>query len=206
MRINKKLEFVYISTPKCCTHTIYKILEDHYSDGLRKAGFHNNRIVDGYQKYFRWTVVRNPFSRAVSIWWSACRLAHKDQYKFRARSGGQYDFTTFVEWMANVSDEEKAREPLLQNQTEWLTPAEPIHAIHLENLMDELRELPFWKDGIQISKLNTTDEKIKTQSELEGNQISKPLLSDLYNERSIEAVLKWADPDFDRFEYKRIHE
>jgi len=204
MRINKKLKFVFISTPKACTHTIYNILEKHFSDGLLRAGFHNNQIVNSYQSYFRWTVVRNPFTRAVSIWWSACRLAHLDQYKFRRLSGGQYDFTRFVVWMSGVSEARRNREPLLMNQSDWLAPVEPINALHLENLQEEIKYLSFWKDNIKIQRLNTTDEKIQTQSQLEGEQITKPSIKELYKDpEAVDAVLKWAGNDFSRFGYEK---
>ena len=203
MRINKKLKFVFVSTPKAGTHTIYKILDEHFSHGLLQAGFHNNRIVNSYQEYFRWTVVRNPFTRAASIWWSACRLAHKDQYGFRKKSKGQYNFTKFVKWMASVSNDDKHKEPMLKNQTTWLAPAQPIHIIHLEKLEEELKQLPFWKNGIKIDQLNTTTEKIEEQSKLEGSKIIRPSVRELYyeNYEAIDAVLKWAEPDFNKFGY-----
>jgi len=202
MRINKKQRFVYVSTPKAGTHTIYRILNEHFSDGLLEAGFHNNRIVDHYDKYFRWTVVRNPFTRASSIWYSACRLAHLDQYKFRALSGAQNDFPKFTEWMLSVSENERQKQPLLQNQTEWLNPAQPLHIVHLERLEKELIQLPFWKDGIEISKLNTTAEKIVAQAEVEGEQIERLSLLELYaDQKTIDNIIKWAEPDFDNFGY-----
>ncbi len=202
MRIQNKDKFVFISTPKACTHTIYNILEEHYSEGLSKAGFHNNKVRPQHKDYYRWTVVRNPFERAVSIWWSGCRLAHLDQYKFRKESGTQYDFTKFIIWLADVPKEKRWFEPLMMNQSEWLDPAEPIQALHLENLEKELPQLSFWKEGIDIPQLNTTTEKIEVQSEAEGQTIVRPSMSELYkDEEAFEAVLKWAGPDFDRFGY-----
>lgn len=203
MRINKEFKFIFISTPKAGTHTIYDILDKYYSKGLLQAGFHNNQILNGYGSYKRWTVVRNPFTRAVSIWWSACRLAHLDQYKFRKRSGGQYNFSKFVKWLSELPYKDRVKDPLMLNQTEWLHPAQPIEAFHLENLENELIQLPFWKEGIEISHLNTTDEKIEIQSEFEGSKISKPSIKELYNEPEIiESVIKWAKPDFENFEYE----
>ncbi|MHA1345007.1 MAG: sulfotransferase family 2 domain-containing protein [Candidatus Heimdallarchaeaceae archaeon] len=200
MRVNKIHKFIFISTPKACTHTIYNILDEHYSFRLRKFGFHCNNIPERYKNYFRWTVVRNPFSRAVSIWWSACRLAHKDQYKFRVRSGGQYDFTKFIVWLSKQNQ----NEALVMNQSNWLRSVEPYNLIHMENLEEELKQLPFWKEGIKIPQLNTTTEKIETQSKAEEKVIKRPSLKELYkSKRAIEAVLKWAEEDFDKFEYER---
>jgi len=202
MRVSKKYEFVFVSTPKACTHTIYKILKDHFYEGLLEIAFHDNKISRVYKKFFRWTIVRDPFSRVISLWWSGCRLAHLDQYNFRKRSGGQYDFTKFVVWLAD--NKENKHNILMMNQSEWLAPTEPIHIIHLEKLKQELEQLPFWKEGIEIPQLNTTTEKIQTQSRDEGKDIARPPFHILYkNSEAVEAVIKWAEPDFDRFGYEK---
>jgi len=202
MRISKQYEFVYISTPKACTHTIYHILDHHYSAGLLKCGFHNNKIMDLYNKYCRWTVVRNPYTRAVDLWWSACRLAHLDQYKFRAGCGSKDNFVQFITWLADLPLKDREHEPLMLNQVEWLTPVEPITAIHLENLDEELNQLPFWFDYIKIPRLNTVTQKIKDREKEEGHPIVRPSWQEFYKDKAArDAVLKWAGNDFTRFGY-----
>jgi len=202
MRINKHFGFVFISTPKACTHTIYKILDEHYSEGLIEDGFHNNKIPDLYQSYFRWTICRNPYSRMVSVWWSACRLAHKDQYGFRKRCGAKDDFNQFVRWLVELPLRKRQRDPLMMNQSEWLWDIEPVVSIRMENLEDGLKHLPFWKNGIEIPQLNTTDEKIPDREEEEGQTIIKPPWQEFYQDKNIqEAVMKFSEPDFARFGY-----
>jgi len=204
MKISKLHKFVFISTPKACTNSIYKILDEHYSEGLRARGFHDVDIPRRYRSYFRWTVCRNPYSRAVSLWWSACRLAHLDQYLFRECCGAVDDFPRFIMWLSNTTSEERKREPLMMNQTEWLGPVEPIAALHMESLEEELIKLPFWKEGITIPQLNTTSQKIKDQEKHEGQVIVRPSQRDLYqDDKARLAVLRWAGPDFDRFGYSR---
>ena len=83
MRVSTRHKFVYISTPKACTHTVYEILRKHYSQGLLELAFHSTVIPDKYRDYFRWTIVRNPYSRAVSLWWSACRSSLRPAGGFR---------------------------------------------------------------------------------------------------------------------------
>lgn len=202
MRINKKHKFVFISTPKNCTHTIYDILDKYFSVGLIDAGFHNNKIGLAYRKYFRWTIVRNPYSRAVSVWWSACRLAHKDQYKFRRRCGSKDDFIKFITWLADQPFHQRQRDPLMLSQTEWLNPIKPIHCIHTEGLEENLKQLPFWIDGIEIKKLNTTAEKINVQQLEEKQKIVRPPWQEFYkDEKAKDAVLKYANSDFEQFGY-----
>jgi hypothetical protein len=202
MKINKYLKFVFISTPKVCTHTIYKILKDYYSEGLLDAGFHVNKIPGPYKDYFRWTVIRNPYSRAVSLWWTACRLAHLDQYQFRSKCGYKDNFTQFITWLADTSLEEREKEPLMMNQSEWLYPVEPICPVHVEDLEQELKRFPFWLDDIEIPQLNTTKEKIQDREKEEGHSIIRPPWQDFYkDEIARDAVLKWAGNDFKRFGY-----
>jgi hypothetical protein len=166
---------------------------------------HWNKIPRRYRKYSRWTVVRNPFTRATSLWWSACRLAHKDQYHFRERCGSEDDFTRFVIWLAGVSPQEREKEPLMQNQTEWLAPVERIRALHLEQLKRDIAKLKWWNPGIEIPQLNTTREKLLDAEQIEQQVIERPSLEELYaDSRAREAVLDWAAPDFERFGYSRV--
>ena len=96
------------------------------------------------------------------------------------------------------------REPLMQNQSTWLAPAEPIETVRLEILKKDLPKLPFWKSEIEIPKLNTTTEKIETQEKLEGKAIVRPAWWKLYEDReAFEAILEWAGSDFERFGYSK---
>ena len=202
MRINRHFKFVFISTPKACTHTIYRILDENFSAGLIENGFHNNRVPDLYQNYFQWTVCRNPYSRMVSIWWSACRLAHRDQYGFRKGCGTKDDFGQFVYWLTKLSLNKRQRDPLMLNQSEWLYNVDSIISIHMESLEHDLKHLPFWQNGIKIPKLNTTNKKILDREKEEGRAIIKSSWQKFYQDRKIQkAVKEWAKPDFNRFGY-----
>ena len=201
MRISTRHKFIYVSTPKCCTFTVYDILNKHYSQGLIENGFHVNIIPKQFRRFFRWTVVRNPFTRAVSLWWSGCRLHDPDHYGFRKGCGAVNDFTKFIVWLSQV-DKNKKRDPLMMSQSEWHRPANPLYTVKLENLEAELQELPFWKPGIVIPKHNTTDEKIRDQSVVEGRAITRPHWKELYKDRvAVDAVIRWAEDDFKNFGY-----
>ena len=202
MRINTEHEFVFVSTPKAGTHTIYEMLNKHYARGLREYGFHANQIPEEYKHYFRWTVCRNPYTRAVSLWWSGCRLHSPDRYGFRRGCGTVSDFGVFIEWLSRTPQKQRNREPLMKSQTEWMKIAQPIKALHLETLQEEITNLPFWKPGIQLSKLNTTTQKIKDQEKEEGRKIECPHWKELCeNKRVQEAVIRWAGEDFEKFGY-----
>jgi len=202
MRVNCKHRFVFVSTRKACTHTIYQILDEHFSKGLVQLGFHRNLIPRKYLGFFRWTMVRNPYSRAVSIWWSGCRCHPEDRYGIRKGCGSGDDFKKFALWLPTTSEEQRIYEPLLMNQTEWLKPLEPITTIKVEHMEKELPLLPFWNPKIKIPKLNTTKSKIEDQSTKEGSHISRPSWQEMCSDEEIQkAIQQWAGSDFKKFKY-----
>ena len=155
-----------------------------------------------YQNFFRWTIVRNPFSRAVSLWWSTCRCHPQDTYGSRKGSGSSDDFSRFALWLSRIPPEARQREPLFMSQSEWLSPLEPIVAIHMEDLEEDLPKFSFWKEGITIPELNTTSQKIEDHQENEGEQIIRlPWREYYYEDQAVEAIWTWAGKDFERFEY-----
>lgn len=205
MRINTKHKFVFISTPKAGTHTIYKILETHFREGLSLGGdFHCNRITGKPREWFRWTCVRNPYSRVVSLWWSTCRCHSPDIYGAIRGCGAQDDFNKFVAWLAATTKDQRKREPLLMNQADWLSPVMPIYVVHIEQLQEELATLPFWKSGIEVPRLNTSSQKIRAQSEEEGREIPRPSWQELCSDPGIQQVIQtWAQRDFEIFGYSK---
>jgi len=202
MRASMEHRFVFISMTKVCTHTIYAIMDKHFP--YRAIAFHGNEIPPEIQDFYRWTCCRNPYTRAVSLWWSACRLHPPDIYGFRAGCGASDDFEQFIEWLSHTTADERRPVPLWQNQSEWIAPCDPIHTVvHVENLEEELKKLYFWNPIIEVPHLNTTQDKIVAQSVEEGRQIHRHHWRELYTPKAKEAVLRWAGCDFDRFGYDR---
>lgn len=202
MRVSTSHRFIYISTPKAGTHTICRILKDHFPKGLKENGLHNNRIPPCYHGFSRWTVVRNPFSRAASLWWSTCRLHPEDQYGARAGCGAEDDFPRFVRWLAALEPRGRRQQPLFLSQSDWLDPVQPIQTLHLEHLEEELQEMPWWREGIDLPELNTTTEKIERQSNTEGSRILRPTWQELCQEEEVqELIVEWAGRDFELFGY-----
>lgn len=202
MRVSTKYRFVFISTPKAGTHTIYQILKQHYPEGLKEGGFHSVKVPAAYRSFPRWTVVRNPFSRAVSLWWSTCRCHPEDRYRARRGCGAADDFPRFVQWMLSLEHRTRIQQPLFQSQADWLDPVQPIQALHLEQLEEELREQPWWKPAIVLPQLNTTDEKVADQEREEGSSIHRPPWEEMCADEAVrEDIIKWAGRDFDLFGY-----
>ena len=74
MIISEKNNYVFVSTPKTGSHTMFKILQEQY-DGVRYGpsngyNFHEWVTPVQYKNYFHFSTVRNPYTRFVALWWS----------------------------------------------------------------------------------------------------------------------------------------
>lgn len=164
---------------------MFNILIDRY-EGTRAGDFHCRDMRFSPKGSFVFTVCRNPYIRAVSIWWSTCMRGH-DRYGFRHACGNGDDFETFIVWAAT----QIKRPPLIQNQTEWQYGLTFDRILHLEDLAHEFSLLPFIKEQtIEFPEMNTT---------LSNRQPARHYLTPL----AIEAIKSWAKPDFDEFGYSR---
>lgn len=185
MVVSEKLSYTFVSTMKCATNTMYELLTKHYC-GKRVGDYHcrDPRFIDPDR--FTFTICRNLFVRAVSIWWSTC-MRGKDRYGFRKQCGNGDDFEVFIKWVVR----QKERPGLIQNQTEWQSPIEFDRVLHLKKFRHEFAQLPFVEDPpADLPALNITFFDRKP-----AQRYLTPA--------AVEAILEWGDPDFDRFGYAR---
>jgi len=70
-----KYKYVFISVPKCGSCTMIQHLKDHYEGQTEYNGLplhmHENKIPFDAEGYTIFSIVRNPYERAISSWWSA---------------------------------------------------------------------------------------------------------------------------------------
>lgn len=68
MRIHKGREVTFVSIPKCATHSFYAVLSEK-NGWQHVGGWHNAEVPDYARKFRVYMPLRNPYDRAVSIWW-----------------------------------------------------------------------------------------------------------------------------------------
>lgn len=95
MRISCKYELIFVSTPKCGSHTGWAIM-DKYFRPIDCSGMHQKRVPSDYINYEAFTFTRHPFDRAVSLWHSMLHghpIPSKDRYRkvFLQRMEGKSD-------------------------------------------------------------------------------------------------------------------
>lgn len=176
-------EWLFVSTRKCATNTLYKALE---GKRIQNGGFHprpNERMAP-----LHFTVVRNPYDRAVSIWASTCLRGH-DKYGARnhiRQNGGNPD--QFIDFCDScLLQSFPTRDPwLFRNQSSWLDTFIWDNALSFETLGDDLASI-----GIEVELPHL-------------NQSKHPHWAELMTDESVRVIEHWAAFDFERFGYEKL--
>jgi len=147
--------WVFISTPKCASHTLYDVLQRVYKGEKAEGGAYHRRDKSNKMTDEQWasaqlyTCVRDPWSRAVGAWGRMVdpRLSDDPNPKGLPDSKGvlrgtPIDFPEFVKWMISTPQ----TRPIYQPCSEWLAPViHRVHAWHLETLDEDMRASGFDK-------------------------------------------------------------
>lgn len=169
--------------PKAATNTMYDVLKTHYAGEHIGPGFHSYRIPEKCRDWFIFSVCRNPYSRAVSMWRST--IGPEDSYDIQ-RMVGSDEFADLMRYLAKNGP--------------WRNVVKPQHAIvgnlpiqrflRCENLDDEVQTLPFWHGPSPLPVLNTTRQMREHWLRYMTPQI-------------VEWIQAWAGKDFEMFGYRR---
>lgn len=188
MIVSKKLRFVFVTTPKCATHTMLAALTGPpFHAALAPGGTHNNRVPSRWADYFIWSIVRNPYARAVSLWSFTIKRDGSDG----AWNGAGTAMTPidnlylFLHWIMNRNGLPKAG----QSQSRWLRPVRLDALLRLESLSSDVHKLPFWPGDFALpweERGNYGDWRSYMTPEI------------------IALVHEWADEDFEIYEYERL--
>ena len=180
---NDEHKYIFVSTMKCGTHAVYAMLKS--LGGRRVGGFHDNNPALIPEGYFLFTVCRNPFTRAVSLWQNTC-IKH-DRYRFRRFLEDYTDFTQFTDLLVRWKRKEvSAGHVLMVNQIHWHGHLTFDKILKLETLQSDFNSLPFITESTPLPRLNVGgygDYKQHYTPEAVGN------------------ILEWAADDFKKLSY-----
>ena len=200
MIINKE-KWLFVSTMKCATNTLYELLKRKEFGGKWGGGNNFHAIPTAKSHPFpdmkrlaplHFSACRNPYDRAVSIWASTClRGENHDRYEpFRYitdKGGNPAHFADFVHLVLVDPDRPTFRVPwLYRNQSDWQDQFLVDAVVQTEDLARQLEDLL----GVTI------------HGDL-PNENTSPHRSwkHYYSNGLMKLVQEWAGDDFRRFGY-----
>jgi len=200
MIIGTHHKYVFVSTPKAATHALNRVLFRQYGGEFyirmltgQTTGpmhpFHFNMVPEQYMGWTIFTAVRNPFARAVSLWWHI-KTTEPAKSIFHEMLGGD-DFGLFAQYLRSFP-----RGPLTHwwdcciPQAAWLHVNDQRYArvLRVETLEKDFAKLPFAKTSVHIPMANS---RVASR---------KPWWT-YYDNYSQNAIRAWADEDFSSFGY-----
>lgn len=117
MRVNNKLKLLYCSAPKTGSLSMNQYL---CKFGFKKLGrLHQTEIPIGYEDYFKFMLVRNPYERLVSWWWWWMKMGHDSRTVEMKIGYKDSKFSTFLEWMVAYKDKSPYVIESQQYQSQW---------------------------------------------------------------------------------------
>jgi hypothetical protein len=197
MIVSEKNKYVFISVMKSGTHSMYDYLVKNYNGKhftrgkLLNAGgkYHTNVIPKENQNYYKFTLVRNPYSRAISIY-NVCKNINPYKEDYIGKIGD--DFLSFCKWLSsnNCKKDPGRAGFVVRPQWEWLRPCGKFDKIlHVETVEEELKDLPFIDKDISFPNLLERTDKSKWK--------------EFYNQQTADLVYKWAQKDFELYGYDK---
>lgn len=125
-------EWVFVAIPKTATRSIALYLKTHFNT-TGEAG-HQTVIPDKWKSHYSFCVVRNPYDRMCSYWWSTCmRPNSKMRWSFEKFLNGYY-----------------------RPQLRWVLGNRINKILRYETLEQDFRSLPFIPDDAQLPWANAT--------------------------------------------------
>jgi hypothetical protein len=187
MVIGKQHKFVFIMVPKTASQSMRFWLIDNYGGDMPRGQSHERNIPQRCKDWFTFCCVRNPYDRAISLWFSAVYEEPKDAYGFR-RGCGSSELTPFLRWLAQ-SPGSTRRHVLAQPQHIFLRPVATDLVLRYENLQTEINQLPF-HDASSAPLPSRNVRKTR-----------RPPWESYYDPERTELVQAWAKEDFTNYGY-----
>lgn len=183
---DKKL--IFVSVPKSGTHTFFRLLTEKFGGERIERPYHKRNVppeltVQGYKVF---SACRNPYDRAVSVWY---HVTQRDPYKdlWRRELRGS-DIDTVLRYC--IEHREKSfpairGQVVMYNQWEWLKPVPVDFMVHLESMAEDMTAI-----GLPMSKDDELNEFHASYKE--------PVVLTVAQKKMVQ---EWAREDFEEFGY-----
>ena len=215
MIYNKELKYVFVAIPKNGTRALYKVLRQKYNaigysiDGGKTYEDHLHIVPKEMKDFCKFTSVRNPYERFISMWWSTCKRPLKPGAgaSFRTLAGGN-DIKTVLSWMIKCKHENKINKEniwghqLLLTQSTYLNQTNFDVILEVENLdKDFLTKLEFTNPNEIITRENST--VISTKNN--GPARSKNIFDHIKDNETLDMINYYYAEDFNNLpQYNKL--
>ncbi len=182
MIVSRTHKYVYIGIPRTASKSMNRWLMDHF-DGEWYGDHHQWLVPEEFREYLIFTIVRNPYERAISGWFF--EPAHKDGTEPPRPA-------TFAEGMKRLLPLRHGPGTEM-NQKAYVDRAGISLVLYFEHLTDALQELPFVQKRIPFPHNNKGGFRPPT-----GN------FFDHFSMTDETLVWEYASEDFTAFGYRRF--
>ena len=188
MIISPANKYVFVSCPRNATRSMFRTLISR-DQGMRYGGFHSNTLPNNSGPWTKFTIVRDPYSRAVSVW-RRCVFEHRAGRVKHSGIGEPEltDFVTFLKTIKRVGPQGFA----------YLTQEQQLGKIKFDKILRfENLDEDYWS-------LRWVHERKPLPHVTEKDPFSKGLDADLLTDQSIEAIEVWSPKDFELYGYDKL--
>lgn len=187
MMISHEHRFVFVSTPKAGTHSMYELLGQYGAH--RYGGYHETHLPPDVKGYYHFTTCRHPIDRLVAAWYSL--LFHSDHRDAFVRHVGNDTLPAFLRWVMKHPNHRNLIGPgkmTITPQSVRLKHLRLDGVIRMERLAQDFANLPFVDAPVDIPHA------LSRPHPPWHVLIPEPLLHD---------VVRWLAPDFQCLPYER---
>lgn len=193
MRISSKHKLVFISIPKTGSLSGWTFMETEFNAPTARD-FHHINLPSRALNYRKFSFIRNPYERFVSIYHAIVTLGGpREKYKkFYLKTAKNDNILTFAKYILNkkLYSSEKIEWKLVKSQSEYLNTLKygDIKLIHIENASEEFNN---WFKGDKIY----TIPHLRKRKHLTWDEVK--------TEELITLVNNWAGEDFKMGNYEK---
>lgn len=193
MFINDDPEFIFLLVPKTATRSVLVYCKKEFPNGRQKGGHRASAIPEGLEHYPVVCVVRNPYDRMCSAWWSTCKRDNGTKYQhYLDRMKFLKLPNTLLGFLQLVEQLKTDKNHIITRQQVWYTDTfEVNHILRFEALLEDFRALPFIPNDAELPHANVT-------------MTARPNWKELVGPQEAELINRIYARDFKKFKYEKL--
>ena len=194
MFVYPQIETVFVSIPKTATRSISVFLKKKYS--VVKLANHQAIIPDKYKNYFSFIVIRNPYERICSLYWSMCRRSNSQRYPY-VKIFKERAWDNSLENFLKILQEQNQRKRHQFAQYKYFEHNDISQIIRYESLQEDFNKMSFVEDNAELPRNNSTT-KDRTTATLER----RPFWKNMVTSEEGKMINEMFKEDFELLDYK----